>query len=389
MPVNTESILRQFAEAFEGRSPTVLARAPGRVNLIGEHTDYNEGYVLPIAMDRSIFVAGRARDDGRLVVRSSLYDQPASWPLDDLGPPGEPRWANYVKGTAAVLMRHGMELCGAELLIVSELPIGGGVSSSAALEVGTAKALLALANEFAEPVSLALWCRQAEHEYANSPCGIMDQFICVLGHERSALLLDCRSQTYDHLPFHPETASIVVMDTQVKHDIGASQYPLRQQQCRAGVAYFSQVDPRVKALRDVSAEVFARHVSRLDRTTAARCRHVITENHRVVHAAEALRAGALHEFGQLMTESHRSLRDDYEVSCAELDAIVEVACTIGGVYGARMTGGGFGGCAIALVEDDAVEPLERAIHDRYNRRFGKPAIVYAVHAGAGADVRHL
>ncbi len=389
MQVNTETLLKQFEDVFEGRQPAVIARAPGRVNLIGEHTDYNDGYVLPIAMDRAIYVAGRARDDGRLRVRSTLYADPVEWSLDDLGRPGEPRWANYVKGTAAVLMRHGVELCGADLLISSELPVGGGVSSSAALEVGTAKALLALVDGFVEPVQLALWCREAEHEYANSPCGIMDQFACVLSHRGCALLLDCRSRRYDHLPFAPATATVVVIDTQVKHEIGGGEYAARQRQCRAGVEFFRKIDPGVRALRDVSEELLNSHIRELEKVTAARCRHVVTENRRVVHAAEALRAGAFHEFGQLMTESHRSLRDDYQVSCEELDTVVEIACGIGGVYGARMTGGGFGGCAIALAEEDAVEPLRRAIKEKYDRRFSKPAIVYTTHAAAGADVRHF
>lgn len=389
MQVNTETLLKEFAEVFEGHQPTVIARAPGRVNLIGEHTDYNDGYVLPIAMDRSIYVAARPRDDGRLLVRSTLFDRMVLWSLDDLGEPSEPRWANYVKGIAAVLMRHGMELCGAELLIASELPTGGGVSSSAALEVGTAKALLALVDAFVDPVQLALWCRQAEHEYANSPCGIMDQFASVLAHSDSALLLDCRTQKYDHLPFTLPGAVVVVMDTQVKHDIGGGEYPVRQRQCKAGVEFFRKIDPNVRALRDVTEEMLSAHIRDMDKLTAARTRHVVTENHRVIHAAEALRAGASHEFGQLMTESHRSLRDDYEVSCEELDVLVETACAVGGVYGARMTGGGFGGCAIALVEEDAVDTLKRAAKEKYDRRFPKPAIVYSTHAAAGADVRHF
>jgi galactokinase len=389
MPVNTDIMLKQFADVFEGRQPTVIGRAPGRVNLIGEHTDYNDGYVLPIAMERAIYVAARPRNDGRLLVRSTLFDRMVVWSLDDLGAPSEPRWANYIKGTAAMLMRHGIELCGADVLIASELPVGGGVSSSAALEVGTAKALLALVDAFVDPVQLALWCRQAEHEYANSPCGIMDQFACLLAHQDSALLLDCRSQKYDHLPFNPAAATVVVMDTQVKHDIGAGEYPVRQQQCKAGVEFFRKIDPSVRALRDVSEEFLAAHLREMDKVTGARCRHVITENHRVIHAAEALRASAFHEFGQLMTESHRSLRDDYQVSCEELDALVEIACGIGGVYGARMTGGGFGGCAIALTEEDAVDPLRRAVREKYDRRFAKPAIVYTTHAAAGADVRHF
>ena len=201
-----------------------------------------------------------------------------------------------------------------------------------------------------------------------------------------ALLLDCRSRRYDHLPFAPATATVVVIDTQVKHEIGGGEYAARQRQCRAGVEFFRKIDPGVRALRDVSEELLNSHIRELEKVTAARCRHVVTENRRVVHAAEALRAGAFHEFGQLMTESHRSLRDDYQVSCEELDTVVEIACGIGGVYGARMTGGGFGGCAIALAEEDAVEPLRRAIKEKYDRRFSKPAIVYTTHAAAGADV---
>jgi len=389
MQVNTETILTRFSQVFGAEVPRVIARAPGRVNLIGEHTDYNEGYVLPIAMDRATYVAARPRNDGVLRAHTDLYGQMLDWPLEDLGPPQEPAWANYVKGTAAMLIRHGVELCGADLLIVSELPVGGGVSSSAALEVSTAKALVGLTDEFVQPVALALLCRQAEHEYAGSPCGIMDQFISVLGHEGAALLLDCRSQEYDHLPFNPAGASIVVMDTQVKHNIGSSEYPVRQKQCRAGVERFQQVDPSVRSLRDVNEEMLARHGQGLDEVVAARCRHVIMENRRVVHAAEALRAGAFREFGQLMTESHRSLRDDYQVTCEELDALVEIACGVGGVYGARMTGGGFGGCAIALVEEQTIDSLHRAIKERYDRRFPKPAIVYTARAAAGASVQNL
>jgi galactokinase len=389
MQVNTEAILRQFADAFEGHSPSAIARAPGRVNLIGEHTDYNDGYVLPMAMDRSTFVAVRPRNDGRIRVHATAFRQTAEWPLEDLGPPGEPAWANYVKGTAAMLLQHGTELCGADLLIVSELPIGGGVSSSAALEASTAKALLTVAGDFVEPVQLALLCQKAEHEYAHSPCGIMDQFIVLLAHPGCALLLDCRTRSYDQLPFNPPGASIVVMDTQVKHSIGGSQYPVRVQQCRAGVDFFHRMDRSVKALRDVHENAIRSHADEMDPVVAARCRHVVAENHRVLRAAEAMRSGAFHEFGQLMVESHRSLREDYEVSCDELNALVDLACSIDGVYGARMTGGGFGGCAIALVDDQAIDRLNKAIGERYNGRFAKPALVYATRAGGGADVVHL
>jgi galactokinase len=389
MTVNIESILSDFGRQFDGHKPTVIARAPGRVNLIGEHTDYNDGYVLPIAMHQCLYVAGRRREDRTLRVHSMVMSETAAWSIDDLGGPGEPKWANYSKGVAVMLQRQGITLSGADLMIVSQLPIGGGVSSSAALEVGTAKALLALVDEFVEPVQLALLCRQAEHEYANSPCGIMDQFACVLSHEGSALLLDCRSRQYDHIPFNPPGASLVVMDTQVKHEIGGGEYAKRQAECQAAVAHFKQHLPDIRALRDVHEIDLAQYGAGLDVTPLARARHIVTENHRVVRAAEALRASALHEFGQLMTESHASLRDDYSVSCEELDALVELACGIDGVYGARMTGGGFGGCAIALAEDGGVNALQRSIQDRYNGQFTAPAAVYTTRAGAGASAQHL
>ncbi len=387
--VNTVELRSCFAERFDGRSPRFLARAPGRVNLIGEHTDYNDGFVLPIAMEQATHVAAAPRDDRVVRAHSATKDQTASWSLDEAIPPAQPKWASYVWGVAALLKEKGLDLPGADLLILTELPIGGGVSSSAALEVGVAKALLAICGELLQTVELALLCQRAEHEYVGSPCGIMDQFICLLGRESTALLLDCRSQEFDHVPFAPEDASVVIMDTQVKHNIGASEYPLRQQQCREGVNYFQQVDPMVQALRDVNMDMLSQHSSKMDPSIAARCRHVVSENHRVLQAVEALKQGAVHEFGQLMYESHASLRDDYQVSCAELDALVEIASEVDGVYGARMTGAGFGGCAIALVENAAIGPLRSAVGERYDATHAKPALVYTTRASAGADCQEL
>jgi galactokinase len=275
------------------------------------------------------------------------------------------------------------------LFIHSELPVGGGVSSSAALEVGFAKALLALAGEGMGPVPLALLARQAEHEYAHSPCGIMDQFVSVLGRANHALLLDCRSQTYEQIPLSLNDAAFVVMDTQVKHEIGSSEYAARQQQCRDGLAILQSSHPQAAALRDVTSAMLECQRDQMGPVLWKRCRHVVTEIERTRQAAEALRRGKLETFGRLMYDSHASLRDDYEVSCRELDRLVEVARRVEGVYGARMTGGGFGGCAVALARREAEAPLRAAIGLRYDRGFHQPAVVYTTTAADGASVQSL
>lgn len=390
MAVNINDLKRRFGEAFPGVQPSFLVRAPGRVNLIGEHTDYNDGFVFPIAMTQSLQVLVGHSDDGEAIVHSTAFNETIRFPAREPGPPAEGRgWGNYVRGVAAMLGRRGLNLRGGRLLIHSEVPIGGGVSSSAALEVGTALALLALIGESLDPIPLALLARQAEHEYAKSPCGIMDQFICVLGRAGQALLLDCRSQTFDHVPLPADGAVLMVMDTQVKHSIGGSEYPVRQQQCQQGLAQLRKKYPAAKALRDITPVQLAACAAELDPLALRRCRHVVSEIDRTVVAANALRSSDLAAFGRLMFESHASLRDDYSVSCTELDALVEVARGVPGIYGARMTGGGFGGCAIALIRSDAQETLRAAIKSNYNGKFAKPALVYTTAASDGAAVEPL
>ncbi|UCD28729.1 MAG: galactokinase [Planctomycetota bacterium] len=380
---------QRYKQTFGDSEPEFLVRAPGRVNLIGEHTDYNEGFVLPIAMSQSLQVLAGASGDGQIAVYSTAFKETVHFSADDPGPPSKPAWANYVRGVAALLSKEGILLKPGKLLIHSEVPIGGGVSSSAALEVGTALALLTLAGKTMDPVPLALLARRAEHQYADSPCGIMDQFICVLGKAGHALLLDCRSQTYEHLPIRLDRTTLVIMDTQVRHELGASEYPMRQRQCREGLAELRESYPEIITLRDVTKSMLEPFEDKMDMDTFRRCRHVQSEIARTQEAADALRAGDLEIFGQLMWESHESLRDDYDVSCVELDYLVEIAESVPGVYGARMTGGGFGGCAIALVRRDAVGQLRSAIRRQYDSRFNEPAIVYTTTASNGATVRKL
>ena len=389
MTVNTAELVQRFSSVFPDASPTLLVRSPGRVNLIGEHVDYADGFVLPIAMSQALYVVVAPTNDGTLAVHTTAGDQTIRFPAADPGPPAEVKWGNYVRGTVEMLRREGITCKGGRLFIHSEVPLGGGVSSSAALEVGTANAILALAGRTMEPVKTALLARQAEHQYAKSPCGIMDQFICALGREGHALLLDCRTQKVEHLPMALGDTVLVVMNTQVKHEVGASQYPVRQKQIAEGLAILKTAQPGLASLRDVTPELLEANRTKMDSVVYRRCRHIVSEIQRTAHAGEVLRANDAAGFGKLMVASHVSLRDDYEVSCEELDALVDLATGIPGVYGARMTGAGFGGCAIALVAREAEERLEAAIRQRYDSRFKDPAIVYTTTASNGAAVQKL
>ena len=384
--VNPQNVVETFQKHF-GTEPEVLVRAPGRVNIIGEHTDYNDGFVLPIAVEQATWVAVAARPDRTVRAHAVSDGQSTDVHLDNLPRP-EPaqHWPNYLVGILAGLRKAGCQLLGADLLIDGDIPIGGGLSSSAALEVGLAKAMLAGSVEFMETVEVAMLCRQAEHRYAGVPCGIMDQFACMLGQAGSALLLDCRSQQYEHVPVDHPGQCFVIIDTQVKHELGTGEYAKRQEQCQAGVDYFRRIDPDVQALRDVGQPTLMRHISQMDPTVAARCHHVVTENARVLDAVDAFKRDDPQRVGRLLVESHQSLHDRYEVSCDELDAVVEVAIGVDGVYGARMTGGGFGGCVVALARDDAVDALRQAIADMYDTRHPKPARILLTKAAAGAEV---
>jgi galactokinase len=387
--VNMMELTQKYQRAFGDAPPMHLVRAPGRVNLIGEHTDYNDGFVLPIAMSQALYVLAGPSDDGRIKAQSTAFDESLSFPADDPGQPGEPKWGNYVRGVAAMLVREGIALQPGRLLIHSDVPIGGGVSSSAALEIGSALGLLALAGASMERVPLALLARQAEHQFAGSPCGIMDQFICALGQADHALMLDCRTQAYQQVPFKPADAELFVMNTQVKHEIASGEYAARQQQCQEAVRALQTVDSGVKALRDADAALLDNNRSHVSDVAYRRARHAITENRRTVRATEAMGNGDFTTFGKLMFESHASLRDDYEVSCEELDALIEIASSVPGVYGARMTGGGFGGCAIALADRSAEAALRGAVNERYDTKYEKPAIVYTTSASDGAETTAL
>jgi galactokinase len=376
--------LKQRFQSLYRRPPDGAVRAPGRVNLIGEHTDYNDGFVLPIAITRqTVALFGRRSD--RVVNFTSLQvgGETVSVHLEEPITRGQPAWANYCRGVAAGLLTAGVKLVGTDVLFDSDVPLGGGLSSSAALEVATALALLEVAGKRSAvaPAELARLCQKAEHDFAGAPCGIMDQSIAVMGRAGQAMLLDCRSGQVRHVPFGSTDVVLLVADTQVKHAIAEGGYALRRQQCHQAAAALG-----VSALRDVDlpAVQAAAAAGKLDAKLLMRARHVVGEISRTLQAAEALSGGDYEQFGRLMLASHASLRDDYEVSCPELDTVVEAAKAARGVWGARMTGGGFGGCAIILAQAEQAESVTQAVQQAFAARFGRACPIFATPAAAGA-----
>jgi galactokinase len=387
--MDIQELMSRF-ESLYGHPAVGACSAPGRVNLIGEHTDYNGGFVLPIAIERRTVALYSPREDD-VVNFSSL--QAGEYGLSvHLGqtivPMEMPKWANYCKGVLAALREKGLKLRGANLLMDSDVPLGGGLSSSASLEVATAWALLDVAGlqGVLSDGELAALCQKAENVYAGAPCGIMDQSIAVMGQAGQALLLDCRSGQTRHIPFSDPNLVLLVADTQVKHSIGDGGYPARRKQCHDAAAKLG-----VAMLRDATMpDLELRHQDgTLTAKEFARARHVVGEIARTLSAVEALGAADYQEFGRLMLASHASLRDDFEVSCEELDAIVDAAGGCDGVFGARMTGGGFGGCAIVLVQADYAREAEQTIIRAFERQFGRPCPVFQTRAADGAGPMNL
>ena len=380
-PAPADALSARF-EAENKIRPRIF-RAPGRVNLIGEHTDYNDGFVMPAAIEFYTWVAVSPRADSVLRVESSQFSETAEWPLDGLSGPPRKHWSDYVRGVAGVLEAAAYPIGGANLMIEGQVPLGAGLSSSAALEVSTALALLSTGNRPAPPLELAQLCQRAEHEYAGTRCGIMDQFIATFGKAGHALMLDCRSLEYKMLPL-PKDVRLVICNSMVKHELAGGEYNSRRADCETGVRILRQHLPGVRALRDVSLPDLEIHRKQMSEVVYRRCRHVISENQRVKDASAQLESGDLGRFGRLMYESHRSLRDDYEVSCRELDLLVELASSTEGVYGARMTGGGFGGCTINLVRADAAEKFRDKVAKDYARETGIRPEIYICSAADGA-----
>jgi galactokinase len=377
----------RFGSAPVGRHRVHVIRAPGRVNLIGEHTDYNEGFVFPMAIEPEVRLACRARDDGLVRLASSVFPgQIVEFSVQKPIKRGEPAWANYSRGVAAEMVAAGIPLSGMDAMLTNTLPVGGGLSSSAAIEVGTALALLTVSGAEMSPGRIALLSQKAEHEFAGVPVGIMDQTAVASGKAGHAMLLDCRDLSKRFVPIDPKDLRVVIANTMVKHELTGGEYAQRRRQCEEGVAFFRKFNPAVRALRDVTMAQVEAAEGKLPDVVFRRCRHVVGEIARAADGAEKLAHELYDAFGELMVQSHQSLRDDYEVSCAELDSLSEQAMKVRGVYGARMTGGGFGGCIVALTQPRAVEPLAEHLARTYQAQFNIRPTVFATTATAGASV---
>jgi len=373
----SQRVQDEFRQRFNASSP-FLVRAPGRVNLIGEHTDYNDGFVLPMAIDRAVWIALRAREDRRVVLRSLDFDETAEFDFDSLAK-GKAHWIEYVKGTAWALQEAGYRLRGFEGVIAGDVPIGAGLSSSAAMEMASARAFAAVSDFAWEPVTMAKLGQRAENQWIGVNCGIMDQTISAAGTAGHALLIDCRSLERIAAPLPPDTA-VVVLDTATRRGLVDSAYNERRAQCESAARFFG-----VHALRDVTRAAFEAKASGLDELTRRRARHVITENERTLQAVDAMRRGDATALGRLMDASHESLRDDFEVSSPALDAIVQCARRQPKCFGARMTGAGFGGCAVALVEIGTASAFVEGVHRCYRQATGRSPNVYVCRPSAGAE----
>lgn len=377
-----ERVLAAYQEIY-GHGEPLLVRSPGRVNLIGGHTDYNDGFVLPLAINRAIWIAFRPREDDKIILDLLDFNKRMQFSLEHFkkskdGP------AEYVKGIAHFLAEAGYTLHGFEGVIAGDVPVGAGLSSSAALELAVARAFQVVGDFEWDPPQMAQIARRAENEWVGVSSGIMDQMICASGKADHALLIDCRSLDTELVPL-PQGVSVVVLDTGTRRELAKSAYNERRDQCKAAADHFG-----VAALRDVDLTAFAQRADELDEVVRKRARHIISENARVLRAKEAANKGDASMLGALLSETHRSLRDDFEVSSKELDAIAAAAQSFAGCYGARMTGGGFAGCAIALVDDVQVGDFVTHVLARYSEDIPDyEAVLYVCMATDGTSVEAL
>lgn len=407
-PKRVSFATQKFKEIF-GSTSTFVASAPGRVNLIGEHTDYNDGYVFPVAIDKYLNIAARKRPDGRVRLHALDVNDSYEFCLDTLPSIQQdaPAWSRYLIGVASLLQTSGKKVSGIDAVITGDVPIGAGLSSSAALSVSTALTFLTASSTSGTSESapqsemnnkeLAVLCQRVEHEFAGVNCGIMDQTISLLGQENQALFLDCRSLEHEHVPLNLATHYIAICNTKVKRELAASEYNKRRAECERGVAILKKWLPGISSLRDITLTDFKKHEEELPALTQKRCRYVIEENTRVLDAVAVLKTRHLQteteetdesliQFGRLMNASHNGLRDDYEVSCSELDLLTDIARSITGVIGSRMTGAGFGGCTVNIVHRDVLETFQTLVTTEYHKQTGIEPEIYLCNVSDGAQV---
>ena len=390
---NPSSLLKKmsmnFGKIYPGQKPAFISRASGRVELIGGHTDYNEGFVIAAAIDSSCWVAASPRDDNIICLYSEWARQKHQFePSPTLEPAQDCQWANYGRGVAAYLCQEGLDVKGANLYIASDVPVGAGLSSSAALEVSLAKAMIYLseAGWQIQPKRLAQICQKAENVYAKSPCGILDQITAITATKDHVILLDCRDVSVRLLPFDSNTCSIMIFNSMVKHEIGGGEYGKRRWQCEQACTVIAKKYPQVKALRDADQAMLDSVKNRLDNVQFLRASHVIGENTRVLAAAEALKQNDIEKLGRLMNESHYSARDLYQISCEQTDFLAEQLWQSDGAYGARLCGGGFGGSVVALVRPDAAAKISKNVQKAYKDRFNLNSDVYLAKPWQGTEI---
>jgi galactokinase len=381
--IDKAQLKEKFNEIYDG-APRFF-RAPGRVNLIGEHTDYNDGFVLPMAIDRETAVAISARHDRLIRVYTANYNQSAEFNLDVKTARQNGYWLNYIEGVARILEQKNVKLTGADLLIWSDVPTGAGLSSSAALETVIGLALSEISGQTIDKTTLAKIGQQTEHDFVGVKVGIMDQFVSANACAGHALLLDCRTLNYQNVPLETKDTAVVMCDSRVSHELASSAYNTRRAQCEQAVELLKIFLPEIIKLRDVSVSEFEKYAAELPEIIRRRARHIITENERTLNAANALKNRDLETFGKLMSASHASMRDDYEISCRELDILVEIAQKTAGVLGARMTGGGFGGSTVNLVKRECLEEFKENITVEYQQKTGIKLKILISEAVAGAS----
>lgn len=383
MAVSDNSLRTEFSSRF-GTNGTIV-KAPGRVNLIGEHTDYNQGFVLPGSIGKYITVEIKPNNLDKCRVYSLNYKEEFSFKPNEIST-SFPHWAKYVAGVVVELIKDGYQIMPFDAVFSGDIPLGAGLSSSAALESAFAFALNHIYNFGIDRKSLALIGQRAENIHAGVQCGIMDQFASLLGEEKTLIKLDCRSLEFERIPYHPENTIIVLADTMVKHSLASSEYNIRRQQCNAGVTEIRKIYSDVNSLRDVHLDALLEIKSKVDGKIYDRCKYVVEEIIRTNQACEALKVDDYSTFGKRMYETHHGLSKLYEVSCKELDLLVDASITVDGVFGARMMGGGFGGCTINLVKKDNARTFIEKVGEMFKTNFGHLPAFYIVEISKGAHI---
>ncbi len=378
-----EAVDKKFNQLFNQKP--LLVRSPGRVNIIGEHTDYNEGFVLPAAIDKAIYIAIGKRDDDTISLYTNEFAEEHQSSLNNLEP-SEQHWANYVLGVADQLQSRGYKIGGFNLVFDGDIPIGAGMSSSAAVECATAFGLNEIFNLNIPTIELVEISQKAEHSFAGVLCGIMDQFASMFGKRDNLIKLDCRSLAYEYVPLKLDGIKILLLNTNVKHSLASSEYNTRRLQCTEGVAMIKDFYPDVNSLRDVTMPMLDQYVKPKDDIIYKRCKYVLEENTRLLQAAEDLKKGQIESLGKRMFLSHEGLKNEYEVSCAELDFLVDFVSNEDAVLGARMMGGGFGGCTINLVKEEAIDDLVERAGKVYAEKMNKELTAYVSQIGDGTSL---